>query len=78
MTGRFATEVNLIICLQERNHRQGLLTDQMWGVRGRGRVKDRTYFFTLSKRNAGEVIYQDAYGGGGGKTCTKRSISDFN
>lgn len=77
MTGRFATEVNLIICLQERNHRQGLLTDQMWGVRGRGRVKDRTYFFALSKRNAGEVIYRDAYGGGG-KTRTKRSISDFN
>lgn len=67
----------MIICLQERNHRQGLLTDQMWEVRERGRVKDRTYFFALSKRNAGEVIYRDAYGGDG-KTRTKRSISDFN
>lgn len=67
-----------------RKKSQGLLTEQMWGVRRRERVKDETYFFTLSKRNTGGVIYRDeekqfqSVYGGSVKRCIKRSISDFN
>lgn len=54
------------------------------GCAREGKSQGRNLLFTLSKRNAGGVIYRDeekqfqSVYGGGGKRGAKRSILDFN